>query len=92
MENHQITDNVALSRYELVDAGHVVYADYSIEGDILNIRYVFAPESLRGTGVAGRLMEGVADAARAQNLKIRPICGYAAAWLRKHKEYKDLIV
>ena len=38
-----------------------------------------------------RLMHGVATAARDDGLKITPICGYAAAWLRRHREYADLL-
>lgn len=87
-----ITDNPSLSRYELKEEGHVAYADYKRQdGGILAIKYVFAPEALRGSGAAGRLMEGIAVIARSEDLKILPICGYAAAWLRKHKEHHDLI-
>lgn len=84
-------DNTTLSRYELVEEGHTAYADYRKDGETLYIKYVFAPEALRGSGAAGRLMAGVTDFARAENLKIIPICGYAASWLRKHKEHHDLM-
>ena len=90
MEN-KITDNAAQSRYELIEQGYTSYADYRKEDGTLYIKYVFAPEELRGSGAAGRLMEGVAGFARAENLKIVPICGYAASWLRKHKEHHDLM-
>ena len=86
-----ITDNTAKSRFELEEQGHTAYADYRREGGVLSIKYVFSPEALRGQGTAGRLMDGVTAAARAENLKILPICGYAASWLRKHKEHHDLI-
>jgi len=89
MEN--IINNQSLSRFELQEQGQVAYADYMLNGTVLTIRLVFAPESLRGTGAAGRLMEGICLHARAQGLKIIPICGYAAAWLRKHQEHHDLI-
>ena len=36
-------------------------------------------------------MEEIAQLAKKNNLKINPICGYAAVWLRKHKEYHDLV-
>ncbi len=86
-----VTDNRAQRRFELMEDGHTAYADYAVEKDVLSIKYVFAPEALRGSGAAGRLMAGVTDFARAQNLKIIPICGYAASWLRKHKEHHDLM-
>ena len=87
----EVTDNQARSRYELVEQGHTAYADYRRDGGRLYIDYVLAPPPLRGTGAAGRLMEGVAQAAKADGLKIVPICGYAAAWLRRHRQHHDLL-
>ena len=88
----QITDNTAKSRFELEEQGHTAYADYRRDNGVLSIKYVFSPEALRGHGTAGRLMDGIVESARAENLKILPICGYAASWLRKHKEHHDLVV
>jgi predicted GNAT family acetyltransferase len=87
-----ITNNTAQSRFELIEQGHTAYADYRQDENTLSIKYVFAPEALRGQGTAGRLMEGIASLARARNLKILPICGYAASWLRRHQEHHDLVV
>lgn len=86
-----ITDNTEKRRFELVEEGHMAYADYALENGVLSIKYVFASEALRGTGAAGRVMEGIVGIARSKNLKIIPICGYAASWLRKHKEHHDLM-
>ena len=87
-----VTNNHAQSRYELVEDGHTAYADYRVNGDVLSINYVFSPPELRGTGTAGRLMQGLMEDVQAQGLKATPICGYAASWLRRHAEYKDLTV
>jgi uncharacterized protein len=84
-------NNKALSRFELSVGNEIAYADYARDEKILTIRYVFAPEALRGTGAAGRLMDHIVQAAHEQNLKIIPLCGYAASWLRKHKEHHDLL-
>ena len=78
-------------RYEAEEQGSTVYADYRRAGDRLYIDYVFAPPELRGCGAAGRLMAAVAAEARAQGLRITPICGYAAAWLRRSAEFRDLV-
>lgn len=79
------------ARYETDERGLTAYADYRREGGRLYIDYVFAPPALRGTGAAGRLMAAVGAEARAKGLKITPICGYAAAWLRRSKEFGDLV-
>ena len=86
-----VKDNPAQSRYELDVDGRIVYANYRRLGSTLYIPYVVAPPALRGTGAAGRLMEGVMEHARAERLKIVPICGYAALWMRRHREHHDLL-
>lgn len=77
------------TRYELIEDGQTAYADYRIFGDTLSIDYVFSPPELRGKGTAGRLMEGIMQDVKSTGLKARPICGYAASWLKRHPEYND---
>ncbi len=86
-----ITDNTAAGRYELIEADQTAYADYRFENGRLIIDYVFSPPALRGAGTAGRLMAGVVADARRRGLKITPLCGYAAAWLRRHPDGSDLL-
>ena len=86
-----VTDNAGRHRFELAEAGAVAFADYRREGDRLVIPHVEAPDALRGTGAAGRLMEGVVEHARAEGRKIVPICTYAAAWLKRHPEHGDWV-
>ena len=78
-------------RYEMDEEGMTSYADYRREGERLFIDYVFSPVPLRGTGASGRLMAALSADARAKGLRITPICGYAAAWLRRSKEFGDLV-
>jgi predicted GNAT family acetyltransferase len=85
------SDNPARSRYELKEDGHVAFADYRIEGAHMYIDWVESPPALRGAGTAGRLMQALTDDVRARGLKVTPICGYAAAWLRRHPATHDLL-
>lgn len=71
-------------RFELPLDGHTVFADYRKDGQTLYIDHVEAPPALRGTGAAGKLMQAIKDKATRENLKIIPICGYAASWLRRN--------
>jgi predicted GNAT family acetyltransferase len=86
-----IHDNVERGRFELDVNGQVVFARYGRQGPVMAIYHVEAPPPLRGTGAASRLMQGVVEVARAEGCKIAPYCGYAAAWIRRHKEYRDLL-
>ncbi|MFC3676856.1 GNAT family N-acetyltransferase [Ferrovibrio xuzhouensis] len=87
-----VTDNPDRHRFELDVDGQTVFADYRRRDGVLAITHVEAPPALRGTGAAGRLMEGVMQIARAENVKVAPLCSYAAAWLRRHRDYADRVV
>jgi predicted GNAT family acetyltransferase len=84
-------DNPAQNRFEYEMNGALATADYRRDGGTLHINYVFAPEALRGTGAAGKLMKDIMETARRENLKIVPRCGYAASWIAKNGEYEDLL-
>jgi len=77
-------------RYELDEDNLTSWADYRLSGDRIFIDHVESPVALRGTGAAGRLMAAMSADIRAKGLKVTPICGYAAAWLRRSKEFGDL--
>ncbi len=74
-----------------MEEGKLAFADYSLQGGRMVIPHVEADPALRGKGTAGRLMEGVLDSARRQGLKVVPLCGYAAAYIRRHPEHQDLL-
>lgn len=87
----QVVDQTSRSRFELEEEGGVTFADYRRQGERLLITHVEAPMALRGSGSAGRLMEGVLAQARSEGAKVVPLCGYAAAYMRRHKEHQDLL-
>ncbi len=76
--------NPELSRYELEVDGLLAVADYQRSGHRLVIPHVEADPALRGKGAASRLMERVASTARAEGMRITPLCSYAAAWLQRN--------
>ncbi|HZZ89711.1 MAG TPA: GNAT family N-acetyltransferase [Caulobacteraceae bacterium] len=80
----EVHDNPARQRFEMDEQGQTVFADYRRDGRRIIIDHVEAPVSLRGTGAAGRFMEGLVAAARAEGATLVPICSYAVAWLRRH--------
>jgi predicted GNAT family acetyltransferase len=87
----KVRDNPDKSRFELDLGGQVVFARYARHGSMLVIPHVEAPPPLRGTGAASQLMAGVLEIARTEGLKVRPLCSYGSAWIRRHPEYYDLL-
>jgi predicted GNAT family acetyltransferase len=88
---NRVTDQPSRQRFELEEESKLAYADYRREANLLVIPYVEAHPALRGRGTAGRLMAGMLEIVRSRGEKVRPLCGYAAAWIQRHPEYHDLI-
>jgi predicted GNAT family acetyltransferase len=87
----EVVDNAAMSRFELAEGGEVAFAEYEVRGHILEIPHVEAPPALRGTGAAGRLMEGALTLIRARGQRVIPSCPYAEAYIRRHRQWRDLV-
>ena len=52
--------------------------------------HTFVPDSFRGKGVARALAQRLVDDARAQGVKIIPLCPYVNAERRKHPDWSDV--
>ena len=80
-----VIDNAERHRFELDVDGQTVFSDYRRDGDSVALTHVEAPVALRGTGAAGRLMEGIMDIAAKEGLSIVPVCSYAVTWMKRHR-------
>jgi predicted GNAT family acetyltransferase len=61
------------------------------EPGVVEIDHTFVDQSLRGQGMAGKLMEAAAAELRRSGRKAVPTCSYAAAWFEKHPEWADVL-
>ncbi len=59
--------------------------------DTVEVSRTFVDESLRGQGVAGKIMDALAAELRRTGRRALPTCSYAAAWFEKHSESADLL-
>ncbi|NJC40154.1 hypothetical protein GGQ87_000412 [Brevundimonas alba] len=91
-----LRDVIADQRFEqgFADADgqiRTVFADYAVKGETRVILHVEADPALRGSGAAGTFMQSLAEHARAEGLKLAPRCSYAVVWLKRHREYDDVV-
>ena len=55
------------------------------EKGIYNINHTFVDESLRGQGIASKLVEEAVKEIEGKGRKIQATCSYAKSWLERHK-------
>lgn len=84
-------DNFEKQRFELVENGLTVFAQYRQHDSRYIIVHVEADPALRGIGAAGRLMAQMVALAREKKLQIVPRCAYAMAWFKCHPEAADVL-
>ena len=54
------------------------------------IDHTFVDESIRGQGVAGKLVAMAVEQIKEQGKKVQATCSYAASWLEKQVEIEPL--
>ena len=86
-----VVHNPAASRFEADIGGQLGVCLYRRAGDLLNLTHTEVPRAAEGPGLAGQLVAATLDWARAEGLRVRPLCGYVAAWIRRHPETHDLL-
>lgn len=92
MSSYDIINNEQDTRFETTIDGHVAYAAYDLEEpDRIVFTHTTVPDELSGRGIAGELAKHALDHARAQNLKVVPQCAFIASWIKRHREYEDLL-
>lgn len=82
-------NQIALYDTEKRMIAEVTFPD--VDTDTVNIDHTFVDDSLRGQGVAGKLMKAAAEQLRSQNKKAVLTCSYAVNWFGKHPEYADVV-
>ncbi|WP_400078206.1 GNAT family N-acetyltransferase [Winogradskyella sp. R77965] len=90
--NIQQTDNGKKGEfYYEVDGKKLGLMTYSHAGsDKIIIDHTEVDESLKGQGVGYKLVEASVQYARANNLKVMPLCPFANSVFKKKPEYNDI--
>ena len=86
-----VVHNTTAKRFEITMGNKTAYSKYLLAGGKIIIEHAEVPEALEGRGLAGRIVSTALDYARAQNLKVLPICPFAKSYIDKHREYQDLL-
>ena len=79
------------SRFQVIVEGRTCVIDYQLADGVISIGYTGVPSPLEGRGIAAELVQALLDHAQANGLKVRPLCSYARAYMRRHPETAALL-
>jgi len=78
-------------RFQSVIDGKRCIADYRLAGGVMRMTHTEVHPSLAGRGIAAALVAAALLHARANGLKVDPLCSYVRTYLRRHPEQRDLL-
>jgi predicted GNAT family acetyltransferase len=78
-------------RFQAHVEGRLCVADYRLADRVMTVLHTEVPTPLEGRGIAGELVQALLDHAAAHGLKVRPLCSYARAYMRRHPETAALL-
>ena len=87
----EITNNLALSRFETVEEGTTAYLSYELFPGIIELQHTIVPRAIEGRGIAARLTDFAVAYARSEGLLIRPVCSYSVRYFERHAELGVLL-
>jgi len=86
-----IEHNPQNHRFQCVEDGSLCVLDYQLHNDIMTIAHTGVPSAVGGRGIAADLTRTALNTARDKGWKVRPVCSYAVAYIRRHPKYQDLL-
>jgi predicted GNAT family acetyltransferase len=91
-EDLRIVDNPLANRYEAWLEGRVVgVSEYELRDDRIVFVHTEVDPSVEGLGIGSRLARGALDDVRRRDLKLTAECPFIASWLKRHRDYADLV-
>lgn len=87
-----LEENGADGRYvHVFDDGSEGQLTFQMQGKLMVINHVGVPVQHRNLGLAAKLVKQAIEDAQKKQLKVEPICSYAAIQFRRHPEWSGLL-
>ena len=86
-----VTNNDEGQRFEATVNGLRAILTYRRFPNRIVFDHAEVPPPLEGQGLAAKLTSVALDFARANHLRVVPLCAYVSDFIQKHREYQDLV-
>ena len=77
--------------FETETEGGLAFVEYVLDGKSIRFTHTEVPKAAEGKGVAAAVAKAGLDYARANHLRVVPVCAYVRGYIERHPDYKDLV-
>jgi uncharacterized protein len=88
-----VADNPEHNQFEgRLDGRVVAHSEYELAPGVITFLHTEVDPALEGRGIGGALASNALDDVRARGLQVVARCPFIAAYIRRHREYRDLLL
>jgi uncharacterized protein len=88
-----VADNPEQNQFEgRLDGRVVAHSEYEMAPGVITFVHTEVDPAFEGKGLGGALASNALDDVRARGLQVVARCPFIAAYIRRHREYRDLLL
>ncbi len=92
MTDVRVDNNLEQHRYEArVSEELAGFVSYQLASDLVVLTHTEVDPSFEGQGIGGALARAAMDDVRERGVKALVICPFITGWIRRHRDYTDLL-
>jgi len=91
LDSIAVENNEAAQRFEANIDGQLAVLAYRLFPHHVVLDHTGVPKPLERQGLGTKLVRAALDFARANHLRVVPLCPFVASYLRRRPEYQDLL-
>ncbi len=89
---YELIDNIAEKQYEFHIDGQKPRIEYiKVEGKIF-LTHTEVPKALEGRGIGSAMIKSALEDIKEKELTLVPLCPFVAAYIKKHPEWRELVL
>ncbi|WP_116496208.1 GNAT family N-acetyltransferase [Balneicella halophila] len=89
----ELIDNKEKKQYEFHIDGYTPRIEYiKSKNDEIYLTHTEVPSALEGRGIGTQLVEKALIDIKKQNLRLVPLCTFVATYIKRHPEWREIIL
>ena len=93
MENkHQLIDNAQAKQFQFNLENGIAKIEYIKAKEKIYLTHTEVPEAYEGKGIGSELIRQTLEHIKQQGWTLIPLCPFVAMYLKRHPEWKDLVL
>ncbi len=89
---YTLIDNDQKSQYELHVDELVPKIEYIKKNNRIFLTHTEVPKALEGKGIGSQLVKKVLEDIKTKDLTLIPLCPFVAMYIKRHPEWKELVL